>query len=123
MNWYIEVLKKYAVFGGRARRQEYWYFVLFNIIATIILAVIDGVTGTYDPETGMGVLGVIYALGVLIPSIAVSFRRLHDTGRSAWWLLIALIPLIGGIVLLVFLAQDSHEEENEYGISPKLAAI
>mgnify|MGYP000462159980 CR=1 FL=1 len=121
MNWYIEVLKKYAVFSGRSRRSEYWYFALFNIIASIILAVLDGITGTYNPETGMGLLSIIYALAILIPSIAVTFRRLHDTGRSAWWLLIALIPLIGFIVILVFMLQDSHEEENRYGISPKFA--
>ena len=112
--------KKYAVFSGRARRKEYWFFVLFNILATIAAAIIDGITGTYNPATGMGLLGVIYALAVLIPSIAVIFRRLHDTGRSAWWLLILFIPLIGVLVVLYFLVLDSQEEENEYGPSPKL---
>ncbi len=120
MNWYLEVLKKYAVFSGRARRQEYWYFALFNMIISIIIAVIDAVAGTYNPETGMGMLGIIYAIALLIPTLAVTFRRLHDTGHSAWWLLIGIIPLIGAIVILVFMIQDSHEEENEYGISPKL---
>jgi uncharacterized membrane protein YhaH (DUF805 family) len=121
MNWYLTVLKKYAQFSGRARRKEYWYFVLINMLISIALSFIDSLTGNYNPETGMGLLSGIYALAVLIPSIAVGFRRLHDTGRSAWWFLIALIPLIGVIVLLVFLVQDS-KEENEYGISPKLAA-
>ena len=94
--------------------------MLFNILATIAAAIIDGITGTYNPATGMGLLGVIYALAVLIPSIAVIFRRLHDTGRSAWWLLILFIPLIGVLVVLYFLVLDSQEEENEYGPSPKL---
>jgi uncharacterized membrane protein YhaH (DUF805 family) len=85
--------------SGRARRKEYWFFVLFNIIISIVLAVIDGVTGSFSPEAGMGLLGGIYTLAVLIPGIAVSVRRLHDTERSGWWLLIALVPLIGAIVL------------------------
>jgi len=121
MNWYLEVLKKYAVFSGRARRKEYWYFVLFNIIISIVLAVIDGVTGSFSPEAGIGLLGGIYTLAVLIPGIAVAVRRLHDTERSGWWLLIALIPLIGAIVLLVFMVQDSKPEQNQYGANPKEA--
>ncbi len=121
MNWYIEVLKKYAVFSGRARRKEYWYFFLFNIIATIILGVIDGVTGSFSPEVGMGLLSGIYTLAVLIPSIAVTIRRLHDTDRSGWWLLIILVPLIGAIVLLVFMVLDSKPGQNQFGSNPKEA--
>lgn len=123
MNWYLEVLKKYAVFSGRARRKEYWFFVLFNIIISIVLAVIDGVTGSFSPEAGMGLLGGIYTLAVLIPGIAVSVRRLHDTERSGWWLLIALVPLIGAIVLLVFMVQDSKPGQNQYGANPKEATV
>ncbi len=119
MNWYLEVLKKYAVFNGRARRKEYWYFFLFNIIISIVLAVIDGVTGSFSPEAGMGLLGGIYMLAVLIPGIAVSVRRLHDTERSGWWILIGLIPLIGAIVLIVFMVQDSKPGQNQYGANPK----
>ena len=121
MNWYLEVLKKYAVFSGRARRKDFWFFVLFNIIISIVLAVIDGVTGSFSPEAGMGLLGGIYTLAVLIPGIAVSVRRLHDTERSGWWLLIALVPLIGAIVLLVFMVQDSKPGQNQYGANPKEA--
>ena len=121
MKWYLEVLKKYAVFSGRARRKEYWFFVLFNIIISIVLAVIDGVTGSFSPEAGMGLLGGIYTLAVLIPGIAVSVRRLHDTERSGGWLLIALVPLIGAIVLLVFMVQDSKPGQNQYGANPKEA--
>lgn len=96
MNWYFEVLKKYAVFSGRARRKEYWYFVLFNIIVIIVLTFIDVMTGTYNEQANIGLLSGIYILVVLIPGIAVAVRRLHDTDRSDWWLLIGLIPLIRG---------------------------
>lgn len=119
MNWYIEVLKKYAVFNGRARRKEYWYFVLFHMIVSIVLGVIDGLTGSFSGDVGLGLLGAIYALAVLIPSIAVIVRRLHDTDRSGWWILISLIPLIGTIVLIVFLVLDSTPGANRFGENPK----
>jgi len=119
MNWYLAVLKKYAEFSGRARRQEYWMFFLVNIIISIILAVIDKMAGSFSEAAGMGVLGGLYSLAILIPSIAVSMRRLHDTDRSGWWLLIGLIPLIGAIVLIVFLVQDSKPGQNQYGPNPK----
>jgi uncharacterized membrane protein YhaH (DUF805 family) len=113
LHWYLKVLKQYAVFSGRARREEYWMFLLFNIIIDLVLGGIEGLAG------GPGILGIIYSLAVLIPSIAVSVRRLHDTDRSGWWLLIGLIPLIGAIVLLVFMVQDSQPGENQYGPNPK----
>ena len=81
MNWYLEVLKKYADFSGRAQRKEYWYFVLFNVLIAIVLAIIDISLGIANRE-GLGPLRGIYSLAVLIPSIAVGVRRLHDTGRS-----------------------------------------
>jgi uncharacterized membrane protein YhaH (DUF805 family) len=112
MNWYLDVLKKYAVFTGRARRKEYWCFFLITLIISIILAVIDGILTA-------GLLGGLYMLAVLIPGIAVSVRRLHDSGRSAWWLLIGLVPLLGGIILLVFMALDSTPGENQFGPNPK----
>mgnify|MGYP003460229328 CR=1 FL=1 len=121
MNWYLEVLKKYAVFGGRARRSEYWYFVLFNLIISIVLAIVDGMLGSFSTERGVGLLEGIYSLAVLIPGIAVSVRRLHDTNRSGWWLLIVFVPLIGVIVLFVYMVQDSQPGENQYGPNPKLA--
>ena len=119
MNWYLEVLKKYAVFSGRARRKEYWYFTLFSALISIAFAIIDGLMGTFNSEAGTGLLGGIYSLAVLIPSIAVSVRRLHDTDHSGWWLLIALAPCIGAIVLLVFMVTDSTPGNNQYGPSPK----
>ena len=121
MDWYIQVLKKYAVFSGRARRKEYWFFVLFNILISVGLSFVDGMLGTVNVETGTGILGGIYSLAVLIPSIAVLVRRLHDTDRSGWWALIGLIPIIGWIVLLIFVVQDSHAGQNQYGPNPKEA--
>ena len=119
MNWYLEVLKKYAVFDGRARRMEYWMFILFNLIISVVLVIIDSLIGTIIRQAGFGLLQGLYDLAVLIPSIAVTVRRLHDTGRTGWWILIGLIPVIGGIVLLIFMLLDSEPGENQYGPNPK----
>jgi uncharacterized membrane protein YhaH (DUF805 family) len=119
MDWYLEVLKKYAVFEGRAGRKEYWFFILFNILISMALGYVDWLTGNINPETGLGILSGIYALGVMIPGMAVSVRRLHDTGRSGWWLLITFVPVIGAIVFIYFMVLDSNPEINEYGPSPK----
>ncbi len=113
MDYFIKAVKQYADFSGRARRKEYWMYILFYIIFYIVAAVLDGFMGSM-------ILTAVLSLGLLVPSIAIAARRLHDTGRSGWWQLIALIPVIGSIVLIVFLAQDSHEE-NAYGPNPKLA--
>ncbi len=96
--------------------------LLVQLIISIVLAVIDAVIGTFSAEAGIGLLSGIYTLAVLIPSITVSVRRLHDTERSGWWLLIALIPLIGAIVLFVFMVQDSRLGDNQYGSASKIAA-
>jgi len=118
MNWYLEVLKKYAVFDGRARRKEYWMFMLFNILISIVLGIIAAVLGIAD-ERGNNILSTIYSLAVLIPGIAVAVRRLHDTDRSGWWLLIAFVPCVGGIILLIFAIQEGTNGSNEYGEDPK----
>jgi uncharacterized membrane protein YhaH (DUF805 family) len=112
MHWYTDVLKKYTEFSGRARRQEYWMFFLFNFIISIVISIIDAVLG-------LGFLGLIYMLAVLLPSIAVAIRRLHDTDRSGWWFLIGFVPLIGGIWLLVLLVLEGTSGENQYGADPK----
>ena len=119
MNWYLEVLKKYAVFSGRARRKEYWFFALFNVIIIIALTFVDVSAGSYDIDSGFGLLSGLYSLAVLLPGIAVAVRRLHDIDRTGWWLLIAFVPLIGAIVLLVFMVLDSTPGENQYGPNPK----
>ena len=118
MNWYLAVLKKYAVFSGRARRKEYWMFVLFNIIFSIVAVILDNVFGTAMEEVGYGVIYILYCLAVLIPSLAVTVRRLHDTGRSGWWIFITFIPFIGAIWLLVLLVMDSQAGKNKYGPKP-----
>ena len=121
MNWYLHVLKKYAVFKGRARRQEYWYFLLFNILISFALSMVDAMIGSPGAAEGGGLLGTVYSLAVLIPSIAVGVRRLHDIGKPGWWMLIGLIPLIGLLVLIYFFVQDSHPGSNEYGPNPKIS--
>jgi uncharacterized membrane protein YhaH (DUF805 family) len=118
MNYYTEVLKKYAVFSGRARRAEYWMFQLFNLLIVFGLSIVDAILGSSGAAGGIGVLAGLYIVAIIIPSIAVSVRRLHDTGRSGWWLLIALIPF-GGIVLLIFYVLDSQPGPNQYGPNPK----
>ena len=121
MSWYLEALKKYAVFGGSSRRKKYWYFVLFNIIVGVVLAGIDVLLGTFSFAQNIGLLSAIYSLAVLIPSLAVTVRRLHDIDRTGWWIFINLIPLIGTIVLLVFALLDGTPGSNRYGPNPKEA--
>lgn len=111
MEYFIAALKKYADFTGRARRKEYWMFILFYVIFYVVASIIDAVIGTI-------LITTIFALGMLIPSISAAARRLHDTSRSGWWQLLSLIPIVGTIVLIVFLAQDSHAD-NQYGPNPK----
>src|SRR5574337_2114738 len=106
MNWFLMALKKYATFEGRAQRAEYWYFVLFYLLIFIGLSVIDAATGSFDTDAGVGLFGGVWSVALLVPSIAVSVRRLHDTGRSGWWWWIGFIPLLGLIVMLVFTVQD-----------------
>ena len=119
MGWYLEALKKYAVFDGRSRRKEYWYFVLFSLIVSLVLSAVDALLGTLSSSTNVGLLGGIYGLAIIIPSIAVSVRRLHDIDRTGWWVLISLVPVIGTIVLLVFAASDGTPGENRFGPNPK----
>jgi uncharacterized membrane protein YhaH (DUF805 family) len=120
MEWYLEVLKKYAVFAGRARRKEYWFYTLFSVIISLFLTLVDKTLVSPNSEFGAGLLSIVYALGTLIPSLAVAVRRLHDTDHSAWWLLIVLVPIIGPLVLLYFFVQEGNPSQNEYGSNPKL---
>ncbi|WP_442499512.1 DUF805 domain-containing protein [Methylobacter sp. sgz302048] len=120
MNWYLEAVKnKYAVFDGRAQRQEFWYFMLFYLLIYFALSVVDQVTGAFNEQTGTGLFSGIYTLAMLVPSLAVGARRLHDTGRSGWWQLLSLIPVLGVLVLIFFFAQDSQPGDNQYGSNPK----
>ncbi len=109
--------QKYADFNGRARRSEFWYFVLFSFIVGIVAEIIDRIIGTNDMFSNNGLVGTIASLALLVPSLAVGARRLHDTDRSGWWQLIAL-TVVGVIVLIVFWVQDS-KGDNKHGRNPK----
>jgi uncharacterized membrane protein YhaH (DUF805 family) len=115
MNWYFEVFRKYADFDGRASRSEYWWFVLISIIVNILLSFIDHITEIVSQDYGIGLLETIYSLLAFIPGIAVNVRRLHDIGRSGWWLLLHLLPILGSLILLVWSIKASELGENQYG--------
>jgi uncharacterized membrane protein YhaH (DUF805 family) len=121
VNWYLEVLRKYAVFDGRARRKEYWMFTLISILISMALGFAAGFVGAAMglSSTAITMLALVYSVAVLIPSLAVWTRRMHDTGRSGWWFLLILVPIIGAIALLVFSVQDSEPGTNAYGKNPK----
>jgi uncharacterized membrane protein YhaH (DUF805 family) len=118
MNWFMVVLKKYADFTGRARRSEYWYFFLIYIGIAIVLGIIDGMIGS-TAFGNLGLLSGLLLLGLFLPSIAVAVRRLHDIGKSGWWLLLGFVPIVGGLVLLYFAFQDSQPGVNLFGPNPK----
>ena len=118
MDLYLKVLKNYIGFGGRARRKEYWMFILVNIILTGVLSIIDKMLG-WQRAGGEGILTTIYGVLIFLPWWAVQFRRLHDTDRSAWWLLLLLIPVIGWLVILVFNCQNGTPGNNRFGPDPK----
>ena len=105
-------LSQYVGFSGRARRSEYWWFVLFNVVVAVVAGIIDGILGTNSVISGLA------SLALLLPNLAVSVRRLHDTSRSGWWILLGLIPLVGAIILIVWYCGDSHAD-NQYGPNPK----
>lgn len=121
MKWFITAMKKAFNFSDRSRRKEYWMFVLVTFILTIVLSIIDGAVGLEVAE-GVGILSTLFSLLIIIPSLSVTVRRLHDIGKSGWWVLISLIPIIGIIVLLVFTVKDSEPASNVYGMNPKAAA-
>lgn len=122
MKWFVHVLQNYANFNGRARRKEFWMFFLFNLIFGIAAIIADNIIGFTFGDSGYGILYLIYNLVVVLPTIAVTVRRLHDTGKSGWFYFIALIPIIGSIWLLVVLCSDS-DYPNEYGPNPKEAEV
>ena len=125
-HYFLDTVKnRYADFKGRATRSDYWYFILFSVIISIVLTLID--TYAVNPLLGMtpeeaaqgGILSIIFTLAILLPQIGVGVRRLHDIGKSGWWYLIILIPILGVLVLLFFFVTDSQAGENEYGANPK----
>jgi len=120
-DWYLKVLRQYADFGGRARRSEYWYFTLVNLLISIPLQLAARLT-----EGGLSLAFAIvyaaYVLAIFVPALAVSIRRLHDVGRSGWWYFLIFIPLVGAIVLLVWFCEDSGPD-NEWGPNPKAESL
>lgn len=106
--WYVIPFQKYVEFTGRARRKEFWIFTLVNFVISVLLTVI-----------GLEFIGTLFGLAILLPGIAVGVRRLHDIGKTGWWLLIGFIPLIGLIVLIYFYVQEGDSGPNEYGANPK----
>lgn len=113
MNWYLKVLSQYTDFTGRARRQEYWMFVLFNVIISLVATGLDSIIGTY------GVINGLYSLAVLLPSLAVGVRRLHDIGKSGWNFFWAFLPIVGTILLLVWFCKEGQPGDNQWGPNPK----
>jgi len=116
-------LKQYVDFGGRARRKEYWMYFLFNMIFCVVAMILDRLLGLtfnlYGQSLGYGWLYLIYCLAVFLPGLAVFVRRLHDMGKSGWNFFIGLIPLVGAIILLVWMCKDSQTGENKWGVNPK----
>ena len=112
------VFSKYITFAGRAQRSEYWWFILFILIGSAVAAAFDTVTGSMNFTYGTGIIGAIFSLVIFLPCWAVEVRRLHDVGKSGWWLLIILIPLIGSIILLIWLIRKGTEGDNQYGPDP-----
>src|SRR5262245_28938236 len=124
MEWATLPLKRYAEFTGRSRRKEYWMFVLLNSGIFIVASILDRIAGVSGMIAGVyGPITAVVALGLLVPSIAVAIRRLHDTDRSGWWLLIALVPFVGEIVLLVFMVLEGTRGANRFGADPKTGEV
>ena len=141
MNWYIKVWKNYAVFNGRATRSEFWYFFLIHVVVILILGVIDNaIWGSYsgfelfrhtddlysseslyavNTMGPIGILTTIYFIAASVPYLAVAVRRLHDTNRSGWWVLIKIIPIVGLIVIFIFMVLDGTPGDNRFGGDPK----
>ena len=116
--------KRYRDFRGRSRRSEYWFIQLFLVVTNIAVAIIDLALMGWDVDRfvangGGGIVGLVWILVTIVPALAVLVRRLHDTGKSGWWALVGLLPLVGAIVLLVFTVTDSTPGENKFGLSPK----
>lgn len=123
MNWYLKCWQQYADFSGRARRKEYWMFVLFNAIVAFVISFILGLIAGLTDIAALANLSYIYTLAVLIPSLAVCVRRLHDVGKSGWMYLICLIPVVGWIWLIILFCTDSQKGSNKWGNNPKESEI
>lgn len=119
MKYFLYCLQHYADFSGRARRSEYWFFVLFNFLVSFVLGFVFGLIATATEVPSIASLAYLWSVAMVVPALAVTARRLHDIGRSGWWMLIALVPIVGGIILLVWECTDSQPGFNQYGPNPK----
>lgn len=120
MYWFIKAMKQYADFKGRAQRAEYWYFSLFYILIYVAALFIDEVLGTKSQHKGgTGLVTFLTIAALLVPALAVGARRMHDIGKSGWWLLISMIPIIGSLMFIAFAVRDSEPGPNRFGASPK----
>ncbi|WP_139925404.1 DUF805 domain-containing protein [Hymenobacter sp. DG01] len=122
MNYFLHVLRNYALFQGRARRKEYWMFVLFNIICATVILMVDGAI----MATGLLTVSpfyILYTLAIIVPSLSVLVRRLHDQNKTGWWALISFVPVVGGIWLLVLLCTEGTRGDNHYGPDPKAEPV
>jgi uncharacterized membrane protein YhaH (DUF805 family) len=129
MNYFIHCFKNYANFSGRARRKEYWMFVLFTIIFLILISILDGLLGTSytfnyplggkEIPMSFGYISIAFYLAIIIPGIAVSVRRFHDIGKSGWWYFVSMIPCVGPFIGIYFMAKAGDIGENLYGPDPK----
>ncbi len=115
MEYFFDAFIKYADFSGRARRREFWHFTLYYLVFYLVCMVLDAITA-------LGGFTVLYSLAMFVPSISILVRRLHDTSHSAWWILLVFVPVVGTLILLYFLVQDGHQD-NEYGFNPKGVAF
>ena len=121
MNWWLAAMKKYIDFSGRARRKEYWMFILFNLIFGVVALILDFTLGSINENLGYGLFYSLFSLGIILPTWSVTIRRLHDVGKSGWWIFIGLLPFIGGIWLFILTITDGQADLNRYGTNPKLA--
>jgi uncharacterized membrane protein YhaH (DUF805 family) len=118
MKWYLQALKHYAVFNGRASRKEYWIFVLFQILAVLAISAAERAAAVANPEILFGWYTAGFLLLTLLPALAVTIRRLHDTGRSGWWGLLHAVPVAGTLLLQAFMLPASARGRNRYGPAP-----
>ncbi len=123
MQWYFRAFRRYATFSGRAYRQEFWLFLLWSLVVSLLLSIIDRKAGwmvVQEEQIEMGWLQLVYAVATLVPTLALSARRLHDIGRSGWWQLIGAIPFVGLIVMIIWFATPGTPGPNRYGPDPRI---
>lgn len=118
MGWYLSAISNYATFTGRARPKAFWMFVLFNIIIAFAIGFVEGLVGLVDEDSYIGIPSMLYSLFMICPSLAIAIRRLHDSGKSGFWILIGLLPAIGLLILLIFYVLPGTEGDNQYGPQP-----